>query len=171
MDEPKHEAIKAVLWPHGQVEFEGKTLNKYVFIAVVLTDAPVPGAPEQLLMGSGPPVLTELLGKLVSYVPPFKMGNANSALLSLGRMNPEELDRVDAPAPGAAYSHGNTEEDIERFKQLDISDIECWFRSVTRPMTSAESDHYDLLAEQQIQGAHRESDNWGYGMTSAEDGQ
>lgn len=91
------EASKVVLYPKGQVEIDGKKLNKYLVAAVVITDMELNignNGGEHILMGDSKGLITEGLNSLQEYEPPYPLGNIEWAILSVSELSPTNLTPI-----------------------------------------------------------------------------
>lgn len=90
------EATKAIVFPHGKTDVNGKIAYKYIIAAVVVSDAPlnIISPTEAILMGDCRGNLREAVDNLQEYLPPYKLGEISQALIDISSMSPSELTKV-----------------------------------------------------------------------------
>lgn len=95
------EAIKSVIWDHGDVVIgENKKAHKYLIGLILITDKPIEGIIDQkdhVAMGSmvlsNP--LTDVLSVLEKFRPPFVLGDLTDAMLAVSEFAPDNLEKID----------------------------------------------------------------------------
>jgi|694.fasta_scaffold67397_3 hypothetical protein len=90
------EAIKSVIFSQGEVEVDGKKLNKYLVGMVLITDSPIQGINdlgENIAMGGNLCYnqVTESLSNLPKYKSHEKLGDLDSAMLTISKLSPADL--------------------------------------------------------------------------------
>lgn len=90
------EAVKAVIYPHGQVDVNGKPGYKYLIGLIVLSDQPFPSqlVAETVSMGNCSGQLFEALSLLKHYQPPHHLGELSGALIGISTMEPSQLEPI-----------------------------------------------------------------------------
>lgn len=75
------------------MEQDGTTVYRYVILGMVCTDKPIDWPNESVVLSTFKSAeLTTLLNNMDKKQPPCKMGDANSALLNLIKLEPYELE-------------------------------------------------------------------------------
>ena len=90
------EATKAIVYPYGEHEMDGKKVYKYILSAVILSDKPLEavGKSELIFMGNSDGKILEGISQLTEYKPKFRLGDLSSALLCISTTLPEDLEKA-----------------------------------------------------------------------------
>ena len=89
------EACKLVLWPREpMVDQSGKNVYRYAICGMIATDKPIDW-PNESVVVSGTSMfdspITEILDRLPKADPPYPLGDASSAMLTVCEIVPEDL--------------------------------------------------------------------------------
>ncbi len=95
------ELTKAVVRDRGIVKTgeDGKRWRQYLFLAIVITDEDVdrPYSGDTILMGETTGEIGDAIRALAKYQPPYSLGDADDALITLSHLSPDDLTRKGMP--------------------------------------------------------------------------
>lgn len=97
------EAIKSVIWDHGDVMIGDKKVRKYLIGLILITDKPIEGVIDQkdhVAMGNMAFTnrLTDVISLLEKFRPPFVLGDLTDAMLAVSEFTPDDLEKIDQKA-------------------------------------------------------------------------
>jgi len=90
------EAIKSLIWNHGEHTINGKKVYKYLIGAILVTDQPIEGMGEgdNIGMAEIPTDLnmfTNAFTSIPKYKSPYTFGDLSRAIIEISEMNPNDL--------------------------------------------------------------------------------
>lgn len=95
------EAVKGLVYDRGEIATpDNKKAYKYLVSVILICDEPLTGLSETgetIIMGGSAigNSLTPALDLLTTkYEPPYRLGEAGSAIIGISEMNPKELKKV-----------------------------------------------------------------------------
>ena len=87
----RQEGVKCVIFPKEKVQIQGKTLNKYIVAAIVISENEIENCvSETVAMGNIFGGLTDLLSALPKYTCDFKLGDLSDAILTIADLKPTD---------------------------------------------------------------------------------
>jgi len=93
----RQEGLKAVVWNKGTVDIQGKKLNKYVVVGVLITENTIEDCGnETVVIGNLFGGMSDLISSMPKYKCNFPLGDASKALLTVSTIRPddENLERI-----------------------------------------------------------------------------
>jgi len=89
------EAVKGVVWDHGQHKVNGSSVHKYVIGMVLITDEPIKGlesGDNVVLDQTQACVISDALSRMKKYDAPYKLGDLSDAVLSVSNFTLDDVE-------------------------------------------------------------------------------